>query len=138
MYIKGRRRTQVPSSNVYATIQSVNCGHSVMNEMQNNRYASISNSITTGSHSGLNEPVHVRISEAEVCFYLMTLSAIHAAQLHMIDKCMVNCERHETEACTAEPKYYPCTRPDVLTAVTEHLSCTGRATVFSHRCFTYC
>jgi hypothetical protein len=46
VYIKGTRRTLVASSKVYATIQSVYCGHSVMNGMQNNRHASISNSIT--------------------------------------------------------------------------------------------
>ena len=36
------------------------------------------------SHSRLNEPVHIRTSEAQVCFHLMTLSAVHAVQLHMI------------------------------------------------------
>lgn len=35
-------------------------------------------------HSELNEPIHSRKSEAEVCVYLMTLSAIHAVQLHTI------------------------------------------------------
>jgi hypothetical protein len=50
-----------------------------MNEMHNNRYASISNRITT-----VNEPIHIRISETEVCFCLMTLAAIHAVQLHII------------------------------------------------------
>lgn len=85
MYIKGTHRT-LASLKVCATIRSVNCGHSVINETQNNRYTSISNSITTvkSLRAQWTHWYQDIWSEAELCFYLMTLSTIHAVQLHRI------------------------------------------------------
>jgi len=54
-----------------------------MNEMQNNSYAPVSNNITTVKSLRAQQTIHIMISEAAVCFYLLTLSAIHAVQHHM-------------------------------------------------------
>jgi hypothetical protein len=99
------------------------------------------------SRSGLNAPIHIRISEAEVCFYLMTLAVIHAVQLHMV--ALVHGELCNTQDRSLHSRtkalsmyktqcsnssYWTCqlhqTCHCVLTAVTEHVSYTEHATVF--------